>query len=359
MSNAGEAPTGQDPIDRKDLLLEQFNKIEAEPKSEPVQNTEPAPKADGYDASKDRFSPEYGKPGGRARDETGKFISKQSGGAETELQTQTLEAVKPEPWQSAPKSWKKDVAQGWGSLPPEYQRYVHEREAQMHAGIEPLLPKAELADKITEVAKPYMQTLQGLGVDLPRAVGALMRVDHGLRTLPYDQKLQLLQQTALSYGVDLSGQLQTAQQTMDPAFQNTQNELVQLKGQFSSFMQQQEAQKAQTAQEEIQRFAKDREHFDEVKPVMAKLLQSGIASGLEDAYEQAVRLTPEIFDQVQSARQAATDAEKRKAADDAAKRAKSAAVSVKSATPGSKTPTKAQDRRTMLLEQFDGLNERL
>jgi hypothetical protein len=344
MSHEGSGPTAQEPLDRKAMLLEQFNEVEAAPAAVADKSPEPQQQA---------------APASRARDEAGKFIPKDKASAiEAAPQVDAAPAA-PDPWAKAPDSWKKELRENWGKMDPAYQRYVHEREQQMKAGVEPLLPKAELADKITQAAEPYMNTIRGLGLELPQAVAGLMKVDHDLRTLPYDQKLAVLNHVALGYGIDLSGQMQNARQAYDPGVQAMQNELLAIKGQFSSFTQQQEAAQNRAAQDEIQRFAKTAEHFDEAKPVMVQLLQSGMADGIEDAYDKAIRLSPDLFDKIQSAKQATADAEKRKTADEAAKRAKAAAVSVRSATPGTKTTTNAQDRRSMLREQLDGLSERL
>lgn len=337
MSHEGAAPQAQEPVDRKALLLEQFTAEESAPKVEEV----PAP-ADPAD--------------GRPRDEQGKFARKEK----TETAQLIQEPQLPlEPWQSVPKSWKPELRDGWSKIDPTYQKYFHEREEQMQAGIDPLIPKAKLADEITKVAEPYINTIRGLGIDLPQAVSGLMKVDHDLRTLPYEQKLQVLQRVAMGYGVDLSGQMQTAQQAYDPAFQNIQNKLTQMEGKFQSFTEQQEAERERAAQDEIQSFAKSAEYFEEVRPTMVNLLKGGIADTIQDAYEKATRLNPEIFDKLQSGKQSAADAEKRKAADEAAKRAKASAVSVRSATPSAKGPTDKTDRRSMLREALDGLSERL
>lgn len=348
MSHEGNGPTAQEPLDRKALLLEQFTKAETAPATAETTGQNAAAKLPAIET-------------GRARDELGKFAPKDKAAPAAAIVAPqaTLETVQPEPWAKAPKSWKKELSEGWGKLDPAYQRYVHEREQQMHAGIEPLLPKAELADQINKAAEPYMNTIRGLGLDLPRAVAGLMKVDHDLRTLPYDQRLAVLNHVARGYGIDLSGQMQGVPQTYDPNFQGMQNELLTIKGQFSAMQQQQEAAQQRAAQDEIQKFAKTAEHFEEVKPMMAQLLQGGLADGIEDAYERAIRLNPDLFDSIHAARQAAADAEKRKIADEAAKRAKAAAVSVRSATPGTTKPTNAQDRRSMLREQLDGMSERL
>lgn len=347
MSHEGiEAPTGQEQAtpDRRAMLADALTQIETD---QPGVVTE--------EDSKDRFSPNYGKPVDRARDPGGRFVAKP-----VDAPVQQQDPVEPQPWASAPKSWKKELAEGWGQLPPNYQQYVHEREAQMRNGIEPLLPKAQLAEAIEQVAAPYMNTIRGLGLDLPRAIGGLMQVDHGLRTLPFEQRCQLLQQTALAYGIDLSGQMPQVTHTQgDPTFHQTQQEIINLRGQFADFLRMQEAQMEEAALDQIQRFSQTAEHFDDVKPLMATLLQRGLATTIEEAYEKAIRLTPEIFDQMQSARQAQTDLEKRKAADEAAKRARAAAVSPRSATPGASKPADARDRRSVLREQLEALSERL
>lgn len=352
MSHDGSAPTGQDaPQDRKALLLEQFNEVETADSAAPAApvTTTPAPALDALQS-------------GRARDDQGRFAQKDKDAAPPLVAQQTAPTPAPapqEPWMKAPNSWKKDHWEGWAKIDPAYQRYIHEREQQMKSSYEAAAPRAELADKLSDAAKPYMQTIQGLGMDLPTAVSGLMKVDHDLRTLPYEQKLQVLQTVARGYGIDLSGQAQTATPLYDPGVQNMQNELLAIKGQFANFTKQQEQAQERAALDEIQGFKQTAEHFDEVQPLMVKLLQSGVAEGIKDAYEKAISLTPELFEKIQSAKQAAADADKRKVADEAAKRAKAAAVSVKSTTPGAQKPNNAQDRRSMLREQFDGLSERL
>ena len=80
---------------------------------------------------------------------------------------------------------------------------------------------------------------------------------------------------------------------------------------------------------------------------------------LEDAYNKALRLNPELFERVQQAQQAEANAKKSAELNRAAKAARAAAVSVRSSTPGTNTAPKAQDRRTLLAEQFDAMSERL
>jgi hypothetical protein len=73
----------------------------------------------------------------------------------------------------------------------------------MKAGYEPLRAKAQYADQMQEVVQPFMQTIQGLGIDAPRAVKALLEADHALRYSTPEQKLQLFNRLAQQYGVNL------------------------------------------------------------------------------------------------------------------------------------------------------------
>ena len=91
---------------------------------------------------------------------------------------------------------------------------------------------------------------------------------------------------------------------------------------------------------------------------MIQLLQGGMANTLDEAYDKALRLDTDLYDRQTQAQQASANVQKIGMVDKAAKAARAAAVSVKSSTPGVATTTKAQDRRSMLVEQFANLDER-
>jgi hypothetical protein len=284
----------------------------------------------------------------KPRDDAGKFA-----------QTETVDAVEEPVWKRPPSSWKKDYHETWATADDKLKQYAYQREEEMKAGIEPLKSKAQFADQMQEAVQPYMQTIQGLGIDAPRAVKALMEADHALRFSTPDQKLQLFNRLAQQYGVNL-GQVQgLPQQTaVDPMVYTLQNELNSVRGEVNNWKQQQEQAQNSALLGEINQFSQKAEHFEEARPVMIQLLQSGVATDLQDAYDKAVRLDPTLFDAIQQSKQAEVDAQKRAAANKAAKSARAAAVSVKSSTPGAVTTTKAQDRRSLLAEQFDAMSER-
>ena len=307
-------------IDRKELLAQQFDDVET--------NEQPKPRA-----------------------ETGKYVAAKDATA--------VEPAEEPVWKRPPSSWKRDYHEVWQTADPRLQEYAYKREEEMRAGIEPLRSKAQFADQMNEAIEPYMNTIRGQNLDAPSAVKALMEADHNLRYSSQEQKMAHFANLARAYGVDLNGVSSQSQNApIDQNYYAVKNELNNVRGEIANFKQQQEQAENQSMLGEINSFANKAEYFEEARPIMIQLLQSGVAGTLEEAYEKAIRLNDDIFSQTQQRSQAETAAQKSSSANRAAKAAKAAAVSVKSSTPGAKTSTKAQDRRSMLLEQFDSVNER-
>lgn len=262
-------------------------------------------------------------------------------------------------WKRPPASWKKEFHETWQGADPRLQEYAWQREEEMRKGVEPLISKAQYADQVQKAFEPYMETIRGNGSNPLDAITGLMEADRKLRYGNAQEKHNFMAQLAATYGIDLNnaGQLQTG--PIDPNVYALQNELNKVRGEVTGWKQQQEEAQNQVLLGEIDKFAQKAEYFDEARPVMIQLLQNGIVNTLEEAYEKAIRLDDNLFSEIQQSQQAKLETERRESANRAAKAAKAAAVSVRSSTPGVRTATKAQDRRSMLFEQFDGMNDRL
>jgi hypothetical protein len=294
-----------------------------------------------------------------SRDGNGRFATPKAAERADEPQAEE----EPPVWRRPPASWKKDYHEVWQKADPKMQEYAWQREEQMRAGVEPLLSKAQFADAMQEAISPYMQTIQGLGLSPDKAVAALMDADHKLRNSDPQTKLQYFQQLAQSYGINLGAmqgqQGQMPQQTVDPTVYALQNELNKVRGEVMGWKQQQEMMENQTLLNEINQFSLKADHFEDVRPAMIQLLQSGMAQTLDEAYEKAIRLDPNLFEQVTKAQQAEAAAKQAKEQNRAAKAARAAAVSVRSATPGVNTAPKAANRRAILEEAFSETESRL
>ena len=329
VENQTEAPQAEDT--RRALLEEGF---EAAEKGEPIENV-------------------------GNRDPQGRFTRQTA-------PQEPAEAEEPPVWKRPPASWKKDYHEIWHKADPRMQEYAWQREEQMRAGVEPLLSKAQFADAMQEAIQPYMTTIQGLGLQPEKAVAALMEADHKLRNSDPQTKLQYFYQLAQSYGINLGAmQGQTLQQPgvpqggVDPLVYQLQNELNNVRGEVMGWKQQQEMAQNQQLLNEISQFSLKAEHFEDARPTMIQLLQSGMAETLEEAYDKAIRLNPELFDQVNKAQQAEVASKQAREANKVAKAARAAAVSVRSATPGANTAPKAASRRAILEEAFSETDARL
>ena len=288
------------------------------------------------------------------RDDRGRFAPKVE---------EPPQEAEPPVWRRPPASWRMDYHEVWQKADPKMQEYAWQREEQMRAGVEPLLAKAQFADTMQQAIEPYLPTIQGMGLTPEKAVSALMQADYTLRTAPPQQKMQLFAQLAQSYGINLGAMganpQAAPQNSVDPLVWQLQNELNSVRGEVMGWKQQQEMQQNQQLLGEINQFSLKADHFEEARPTMIQLLQSGMAETLEEAYDKAIRLNPDLFEQVSKAQQAEQAAKQAKEYNRAAKAARAAAVSVRSATPSANTAPKAANRRALLEEAFSETETRL
>lgn len=364
MSHTGEVVNGDA---RRDMLAKQLEALGDEPH---------------FTASEDQNIPATDKPSpdklstevstdDRARDETGKFVAKDTKSVkvtepELPLETSSPQAapapvVEPLLWERPPASWNKkyNLHEPWKTTDPAIRQALWEREEEMNAGVMPLKEKAKLADQINEVAAPYMNTIRGMGIDLPKAVQGLMYADNVLRTAPHDQKRAYLLQLAQSYGIQLGDVTDAPQPSVDPNLQALYAELNNVRGEVKGWQQRQEEAQKAAQLAEINKFALKAEFFEEARPTMIRLLDSGVAEDIEDAYKKALRLDENLSEKAALRTQSQAAASQSAAAHKAAQAAKAAAVSVKTSTPGVQTQTKAQDRRALLEEQFSNSEARV
>lgn len=291
---------------------------------------------------------------GRLRDESGKFAAK-------ETPQETPQEPAPEiPQKRAPSSWKKEAQEiylkadrGEALTPEEIKTLTAEaerRENDFHKGLSEFQGHSQRAKAYDQAIAPYQSHLQSLGVDAPTAISALMRADYTLRTSDPQTKAQYFQSLAREYGIDLNGL--SNPQPVDPNTQYLMQQMNTLRQQQQMWQNQVAEQEKTRVSQEIQSFATpERQHFNAVRNEMADLLETGKANNLQEAYEMAVWMKPEIRQSlIEQQRQ---DAQRKAAETFHAQRAKTAAVSVKGSSPtsaGGQTPQGSL--RDILAAQF-------
>ena len=283
----------------------------------------------------------------RARDDQGRFAPKGPSEPMTPPPAPTEAAAEPTapvetPTRKAPSSWKPAAQEAFlkadrgEALTAEEIRLLtaeaERREMDFHKGVSEFKSHSERAKQYDAAIAPYQQHLQRLGVDAPTAISALMRADMTLRTGDPATKAQYFAKLAQEYGIDL-GQVQQPPQT-DPQTQYLMSQLQELRQQQQLWQNQIQQQEQMKAQQELQSFATaDKPHFDAVRNEMADLLQTGKAQSLQEAYDMAVWMMPDIRQTL--IEQQRIDAQRKAIAESQAHKAKAAAVSIKGSSPAS------------------------
>lgn len=234
----------------------------------------------------------------------------------------------------------------WNDLPPEIKSEWSKREADIHKMFTSHDGELRLGRELKDVITPYMPIIQAEGGTPAKAVQELLNTAYVLRTGNPYQKAQILQQVAETYGIDMS-LLNQQQQYVDPTIQQLQQQIAhlsQVANPDNIQRQLQERLESAKIESEIDAFAADTKnaHFNNVKPQMAVLLDSGQAKSLQEAYDMACWANPTIRSTLMN-NISADEQAKRKSEIEAKKKA---AVSV-TGSPGVNVPNTGSPDRTL------------
>jgi hypothetical protein len=262
----------------------------------------------------------------RLRDEGGRF-------ARNELKEPTapVQPVETPAARKPPSSWKKDYWGHWDRLgtDPELsklQDYIEQREADYAKGVSTYKGQWDQAAPLMEAIQPFIPELQQHGIQPQQWIQNLGSAHRALALGSPEQKLQMFAKLATDYGIPLQA-LQGGQ--VDPQFSHVTQTVSQLQNQMHQIQTAREQERQTVMQQQIEAFAKTHPLFEKARPHMAPLLQSGLATDLETAYQKAIRLDDELWQQHQA--EQAKSAETARQAAIAQKKA--AAVSPRSSGP--------------------------
>jgi hypothetical protein len=214
----------------------------------------------------------------------------------------------------APNSWTPAAKAKWNALPPEIRAEVARREQEIHRTITRQDEHREYGRQFAEISQQNAAAIQRAGVHPLAIYRDFLQIMNTLNTGDMATKVGLLRQTALQNGIDLRalvgqqpapgqpGQIPQPQAVIPPELQRVATEWTQFKSQQEQERQAREQQQQQATYDEIVAFRSKPEarYFDAVKDTMVALLQTGAASNLSDAYQQAIWTRPDIREQLQN-----------------------------------------------------------
>jgi len=267
-------------------------------------------------------------PSERPRDEKGKFAPKE--------QPETPPVTAAPSFTPAPNSWSAQAKAKWAAIDPEIRAEIAKREGDMERGVRKIDEERSFAKEMQKIVAPYEATIRAAGTTVPAAVQSVLNTAYILQTADPVTKARAIAQVIQNYGIDLS--LIGQPQEVNPQVSALQQRIAQLEGmtqQQTSLQRQAEEQKVMEA---IQAFGADpkNKYFQAVQADMGKLIGSGYAGTLQEAYEAAIWARPDIRAQQLSDQQAEA-----KAKQDAAlkvQRARTKGLSVRGGPGGSPAP---------------------
>lgn len=244
-----------------------------------------------------------------------------------------------------PRHWSDKGKVAWQRLPRAVQEELVKVDAQGQYG------------QLHDVVEPHRARFAMLGQTPQQAIGGLLTVWEALQGDPSGTLQWLAQQYGVNLGKPAAAQAATAPgqaheqaepEYVDPAIKQlrdafearfkAQEERYQtLQNQWQSSQQLAETQRRTSLSAEVQAFRSDpaHPHYDIVEETMASLIKAGRATGLTDAYDQAVWLHPELREELIAGRMQADQQRREAESRQRAEAARKAAGSVTgSPTPG-------------------------
>lgn len=239
---------------------------------------------------------------------------------------QTEQRADSEKTEKPPVGWTPKNREHWAGLPDELKTQISKREREVNQVLQSSASARQLEKAFTQTVEPYRALMASQGTDNPlQAIDGLMKTAATLSMGTQQQKAQRIAELIGHYGIDIN----TLDSALagDPAQQqapNQQDAINQAVNQaLSPFINQQNQQRQYEqnqvntrVQQGIQKVA-DREFFSDVRLDMADIMEMASRRGqvvtLDQAYDRAVQMNPEISGVVSARNTAESLSGKRKA----------------------------------------------
>lgn len=236
----------------------------------------------------------------------------------------------------APHSWNAKAKELFSELPSEAQQYIAEREKErdtfLNSKAQELSGVKRKFEALDDVLSEHRSKYQMSGLD----DAGIIRQQFALTEALSNNPAETISMLANQFGVDLENIGQESEETTDPAMKKIAELEQKIKQNDDSAQQQRVVQLRQhvdkLANEKDANGNPIRPHFEEMKPAIAKLMSSKMATSIADAYDKAVKLTGKDAPAAPSPKVDTVKAEQAKKA----KLAKKAAAGVKSTSSKSK-----------------------
>lgn len=235
----------------------------------------------------------------------------------------------------APKSWSKEIAPEFTKLAKPVQEYIRKREEDFTNGISQYKQAADYGNAVHAVIQPYMAHLNSKGADVSNTLKFLLNADYLLATGTPERKSAFIRQVMKDSGITTE-MLGAEPQQKSADVEALERQITEMGGTLNQFQTAQLNERQQVIAKAVDTFAADPKniYFKELSADIVKLI--GVGYTLEDAYEKAMWANPatRAKEQVRSSKE--KDEATKKAATEAALKAKKATRQNVKDTPSSR-----------------------
>lgn len=249
----------------------------------------------------------------------------------------------------APKTWRKEAAEQFGSLPAMVQAEIVKREQDIFKGISQYKEHAQVGHVFNETLKPFIPLFQKFQLNPADATKRALTAHFNLTLSAPATKVELAKTLLSDYGISLESLGVPAQEGAPAGPSLLEQEVRHLRqqlqevGQTTQLMQQRHLEQVHSqVRGDVDKFAADPAnlYFNELTDDMERLIRTGAAANLPEAYEKAIWLNPAVrakeIARLSAAQSASTTANLAAKADAARK---ATAVNVRTQTHPTGTPT--------------------
>lgn len=243
----------------------------------------------------------------------GTFKGKEADPAAGKIKTGSNDPAKPtelkidtdaKPVIAAPAGLTKAAQEQWAQTPEAVRADVERRFTELTQGIEKY--RAEV--QAFEPVRKYQDMAQKSGTTLDKALEAYTGIEAVINQDPIRGLIEICRNVGIdprAAGAALANMQQLPPQQQPP---RESAEVAALKQELAALKEQvggvtSTLSKTQ-AQSMIDKFASDHPHFDELSDSISHMLETRFAKDLQDAYDKAIRLNPEVAAKIEAAKAA-------------------------------------------------------
>ena len=364
----------------RDALGEAYDAVSAEPAATtaPLPASEatssPASEAATQEASRPTAPKAPRGPGGKftktvQADDSAEAEEVEEGADKTEpAATDEAKAANGTPDKTAtkpPASWTAEAKSLWEGMDPLLRKEVLRREADTQRLVQTFASARKQNEQLDAVLAPRADVLASQYGDVPTALKTLFALSDFATKDPAGFVQYFAQQRGLDLA-SLTHQTQAAPSMspggVDPQIAALQRQVQDLTG----FVQRQQQQAAETTQGEVSRlyeqFRSDpaNKYLADVSEDMARLLEGGLASDYQDAYDKACWARPDIRETMLAEASREAEAKRLKEAESRAKEARRVSTMniASKSVAGSSPANAAMSLRDSMERIYDAVNSR-